>query len=179
VARIIALLALLALVLAPAPGHATRMYQWVDPDTGTPYLSGTPPAWYRTGAEGPRVVVWEEGRLVDDTAREASRAERVALREAAEAAAAARERAEAEAREARRERLLARDPEAEEAPAEASEEGAEPLTEEEAAARTAEARELLSRYLRGVLDSALRQGIEELTRPPDASGESGADSAAP
>ncbi len=45
-----------------------RMYQWVEPDTGTTQLSGKPPAWYRSEAGGPRVLVFDKGRLVDDTA---------------------------------------------------------------------------------------------------------------
>ncbi len=45
-----------------------RMYQWVEPDTGTTQLSGKPPAWYRSDATGPRVLVFENGRLIDDTA---------------------------------------------------------------------------------------------------------------
>ncbi len=72
----------LALVLAAAPATA-RVYQWVDPDSGNVYLSGSPPAWYRSGARGPRVLVFERGKLVDDTGREASEQEANALREEA------------------------------------------------------------------------------------------------
>ena len=43
------------------------MYQWDDPDTGTPQLSGKPPYWYRGGEPGPRVFVIDNGRVVDDT----------------------------------------------------------------------------------------------------------------
>jgi hypothetical protein len=46
---------------------AARMYQWNDPATGTTQLSGAPPAWYRSGETGPRVFVFERGRLIDDT----------------------------------------------------------------------------------------------------------------
>lgn len=46
------------------------MYQWVDAQTGTVQLSGTPPSWYRGAQSGPRVFVFENGRLVDDTARQ-------------------------------------------------------------------------------------------------------------
>ncbi len=49
-----------------------RMYQWVEPDTGTTQLSGKPPAWYRSDAGGPRVLVFEKGRLIDDTSIEMS-----------------------------------------------------------------------------------------------------------
>jgi len=31
-------------------------------------LSGSPPAWYRSPAPGPRVLVFDNGQLVDDTA---------------------------------------------------------------------------------------------------------------
>lgn len=44
-----------------------RMYQWVDPDTGTTQLSGKPPSWYRSGEPGPRIIVYDNGRIVDDT----------------------------------------------------------------------------------------------------------------
>ena len=47
-----------------------RMYQWTEPDTGTTQLSGKPPAWYRSVNGGPRVFVFEQGRLIDDTAIE-------------------------------------------------------------------------------------------------------------
>ncbi len=46
---------------------AARVYQWKDPDSGTAYMSGEPPAWYRTSQGGPRVLVLEEGKVVDDT----------------------------------------------------------------------------------------------------------------
>ena len=61
--KVISILLLTALA---APAQA-RMYQWIDPDTGTTQLSGKPPAWYRSGAEGPRVFVFENGRVIDDT----------------------------------------------------------------------------------------------------------------
>lgn len=51
-----------------APASA-RMYQWIDSATGTVQLSGSAPAWYRNARPGPRVFVFENGRLVDDTAR--------------------------------------------------------------------------------------------------------------
>ena len=44
-----------------------RMYQWVEPDTGTTQFSGKPPAWYRSENGGPRVFVFDNGRLIDDT----------------------------------------------------------------------------------------------------------------
>ena len=57
-----------------------RMYQWINPASGRTQLSGKPPAWYRGKTEGPRVFVFENGRLIDDTAREVSETERQSLR---------------------------------------------------------------------------------------------------
>lgn len=86
---------LVALLLATEV-VAGRMYQWVDPDTGTPYLSGSPPAWYRSAEGGPRVQVYEDGSLVDDTRWRADDQRQRDLRE--QALAAERDRQEAEAR---------------------------------------------------------------------------------
>ncbi|MDZ7734825.1 MAG: hypothetical protein U5P41_00710 [Gammaproteobacteria bacterium] len=55
---------MLVIFMQPA---AARMYQWVDPVSGRTQLSGTPPAWYRSGDDAPRVFVFEKGQLVDDT----------------------------------------------------------------------------------------------------------------
>lgn len=63
---IIVLVCLTALTAA----HA-RMYQWQDPDSGTTHFSGNPPPWYRTG-QGPRVIVFEKGEVIDDTRIELS-----------------------------------------------------------------------------------------------------------
>jgi hypothetical protein len=71
------------LLLATSPPAVARMYQWADPDTGTPQLSGKPPWWYRTGEPGPRVYVIEDGRVVDDTSVSVPEAKRQQLREAA------------------------------------------------------------------------------------------------
>ncbi len=73
---------LCAALLAVLPAQA-RMYQWVSPNSGRTQISGKPPAWYRSGLTGPRVFVFENGRLVDDTARALSEAERAAMRDAA------------------------------------------------------------------------------------------------
>ena len=56
------------------------MYQWVDPETGTTQLSGTPPHWYRNGAPGPRVYVFDGGRVIDNTEIKVSGTEEVRLR---------------------------------------------------------------------------------------------------
>ena len=75
------LAALLALLVAATPA-AARMYQWLDPHTGRVQLSGAPPAWYRGGTAGPRVLVFDDGELVDDTAIGVSEAQRERLPEA-------------------------------------------------------------------------------------------------
>lgn len=62
---------------------SARMYQWVDPDTGTTQLSGKPPAWYRSGQAGPRIIVLDNGKVVDDTALEVSEQEQGFLRQTA------------------------------------------------------------------------------------------------
>lgn len=79
-ARRTAIAALLLSVLGGMPSSAVaRMYQWVDPVTHSVQLSGTPPAWYRAD-DGPRVLVYERGRVIDDTARPVEPARRAELR---------------------------------------------------------------------------------------------------
>ena len=73
-------LVLLACLLATQAAVA-RMYEWVSPASGRVQLSGTPPSWYRSSAPGPRVRVFENGRLVDDTAIGLSAEENAALRD--------------------------------------------------------------------------------------------------
>ena len=73
---------LVMLILIAMPVYA-RMYQWTDPDTGTTQLSGKPPSWYRSDVQGPRVIVFEKGRIVDDTQIAISDNEREALRQQA------------------------------------------------------------------------------------------------
>lgn len=65
------------------------MYQWQNPATGTSQLSGIPPTWYRSSEGGPRVYVFENNQLIDDTDIAVSAAQREALR--AEAFGAATE----------------------------------------------------------------------------------------
>lgn len=60
-----------------------RMYQWVEPGVETTQLSGKPPAWYRSSNAGPRIFVFENGRLIDDTAVEVSDEVRQRLRQEA------------------------------------------------------------------------------------------------
>lgn len=68
------------LVLATGDADA-RMYQWVNPSTGHAQMSGTPPSWYRSGQKGPRVLVWENGMLVDDTSLRVSEERTATLRQ--------------------------------------------------------------------------------------------------
>lgn len=56
---------LLLLVVSTAAG--ARMYEWQDPISKSIQFSGVPPAWYRSPEGGPRVRVYDDGRLVDDT----------------------------------------------------------------------------------------------------------------
>ncbi len=58
----------------------SQMYQWDDPETGTTQLSGKPPAWYRSVEGGPRVFVFNRGKVVDDTGIDVSDEQRIALR---------------------------------------------------------------------------------------------------
>jgi hypothetical protein len=69
------------LLLSLAAPVAARMYQWVDPDTDTPQLSGKPPVWYRSREGGPRVLVFDRDKLVDDTGVAVSEPEREQLRQ--------------------------------------------------------------------------------------------------
>ena len=62
---------------------SARMYQWVDPESGSTQLSGKPPMWYRSAEEGPRVFVFENSKIVDDTGIEVSDTERERLRQKA------------------------------------------------------------------------------------------------
>ena len=57
-----------------------QMYQWVDPETGTTQLSGKPPAWYRSAEGGPRVFVFNRGKVIDDTGIDISDEQRINLR---------------------------------------------------------------------------------------------------
>lgn len=60
-----------------------RMYQWVDPDNGVTQLSGKPPVWYRSVKGGPRVFVFENGKIIDDTGHSVTDTERESLRQQA------------------------------------------------------------------------------------------------
>ena len=60
-----------------------RMYQWIEESAGTTQLSGKPPTWYRNVAGGPRVFVFDNGRLIDDTAVQVSDEVRQRMRQQA------------------------------------------------------------------------------------------------
>ncbi len=60
-----------------------RMYQWTESGVETTQLSGKPPAWYRSAAGGPRVFVFDNGRLIDDTAVDVSDEVRQRMRQQA------------------------------------------------------------------------------------------------
>lgn len=57
-----------------------RMYQWVDPATKITQFSGKPPVWYRSDDGGPRVIVFENNRVIDDTNIRVSEVEQQRLR---------------------------------------------------------------------------------------------------
>lgn len=78
--RRVSLFAALLMLAIAAPA---RMYQWVDPDTQTSQLSGTPPTWYRSVEGGPRVFVVENGQVIDDTGVQVTEPDRARLREEA------------------------------------------------------------------------------------------------
>ena len=58
---------LLIVLMLLASAASARMYQWQDPQSRSVQFSGVPPAWYRSPEGGPRVRVYDGGRLVDDT----------------------------------------------------------------------------------------------------------------
>ena len=74
---------LLILLLSYSGSISARMYQWVDPESGTTQLSGKPPMWYRSTQSGPRVFVFENSKVIDDTGIEVSDLESERLRQRA------------------------------------------------------------------------------------------------
>lgn len=77
--KVIRLSILVILAFTILSAHA-RMYQWVDPASKITQLSGKPPVWYRSKKGGPRVIVFENNRVVDDTNIRVSDVEQEALR---------------------------------------------------------------------------------------------------
>ncbi|MEM7404933.1 MAG: hypothetical protein AAF458_06545 [Pseudomonadota bacterium] len=76
-------LLLAALTLFAATACEARMYQWWDASSGRLQMSGEPPSWYRSATPGPRVMVYDNGFLVDDTDIDVSVFRRLALRKKA------------------------------------------------------------------------------------------------
>ena len=74
---------LFILLLSYSATISARMYQWVDPESGTTQLSGKPPMWYRSAQSGPRVFVFEKSKVIDDTGIEVSVLESERLRQRA------------------------------------------------------------------------------------------------
>lgn len=74
---------LFLLLLLVSTSAAARMYEWQDPHTKSIQFSGVPPAWYRSPGAGPRVRVYDGGRLVDDTYILLSPEDNRSMREAA------------------------------------------------------------------------------------------------
>lgn len=70
-------------LLLTATSIEARMYQWVNPTTGNSQMSGKAPAWYRSETGGPRILVFENNVLVDDTAVYVSDEQRVLFRDEA------------------------------------------------------------------------------------------------
>lgn len=73
---------LILLLFSSIPVEA-RMYQWLDAETGTTQLSGKPPTWYRSDQSGPRIFVFDGGKIVDDTGIKVSEEHRELLRQRA------------------------------------------------------------------------------------------------
>ncbi len=74
---------LLIVLLSYSASISARMYQWIDPESGTTQLSGKPPMWYRSAQSGPRVFVFENSKVIDDTGIEVSDLESGRLRQRA------------------------------------------------------------------------------------------------
>ena len=81
------------------------MYQWVNAQTGRTQMSGKPPSWYRSDKPGPRIFVFDNGRLIDDTAHAVSFEERANLRATAFAISASEEAAALKSAEAKNKTL--------------------------------------------------------------------------
>ena len=76
-------IALLVLGFVLAVSAQARMYVWVNPGSDSVEMSGTPPSWYRSEQGGPRIQVFDNGDLIDDTAIALSPWHDEELREAA------------------------------------------------------------------------------------------------
>ena len=76
------LITLVSILILTGAAEA-RMYQWTNPASGTVQLSGTALSWYRSFEKRPRVFVFENGELIDDTAVQVAETQRLQLRAAA------------------------------------------------------------------------------------------------
>ena len=76
------LITLVSILILTGAAEA-RMYQWTNPASGTVQLSGTALSWYRNFEKGPRVFVFENGELIDDTEVQVAETQRLQLRAAA------------------------------------------------------------------------------------------------
>jgi hypothetical protein len=74
---------ILLLLLINSTCLNARMYQWTDPNSGSTQLSGIPPMWYRSAEGGPRIFVFDNSKVVDDTNIKVSDEEREHLRQQA------------------------------------------------------------------------------------------------
>ena len=77
--KVIRLSILCVLAVTILSAHA-RMYQWIDPASKITQFSGKPPVWYRSAKGGPRVIVFENNRIIDDTNIRVSDVEQQRLR---------------------------------------------------------------------------------------------------
>ena len=77
--KVIRLSILCVLAVTILSAHA-RMYQWIDPDSKITQFSGKPPVWYRSAKGGPRVIVFENNHIIDDTNIRVSDVEQERLR---------------------------------------------------------------------------------------------------
>lgn len=77
--KVLRLSILIVLAFTILSAHA-RMYQWIDPASKITQLSGKPPVWYRSKKGGPRIIVFENNRIVDDTNIRVSDVEQERLR---------------------------------------------------------------------------------------------------
>lgn len=73
-----------SLLLAPALAYAVS-YEWVDPQSETKYVAGDMPECYANPAPGcPRIKVYQDGQIIDDTgikARDVAAVHRATLQE--------------------------------------------------------------------------------------------------
>jgi len=159
----------IALLLLSSAASA-RLYQWQDPRSQSMQLSGVPPAWYRSPEGGPRVRVYEDGRLVDDTYIQLNGEQSATMRELAF-------KALQEERQVLAIKRLERTMRVEESRREQARRNAERQAQEEATSNTDEAPpDVLPESLEPAEVRRLKEIIAEFDRtnrpgPPEAAGE--------